>query len=337
MTTTHDSIWTWLSTGQWVSGATRLAVAVGVVAGAALLARVVVRILRRLRDRSHIGRPLIYIVEKLAGYALVLVGAFIGLSTLGINLTSLAVFAGAVGVGVGLGLQGVVREFVSGLVTIFDPFINVGDFIELENGIRGEVTEVGPRATRIRTNDGLNVILPNSRLIETQVVNWTLKGGTRRIHVPFSVAYGVDKSRVRDVVLEAARGVPFTLTDTESRKTQVWLIGFGESALNFELVVWPTVDAVRRPAAMHAAYTWAIEDALRGAGIEIPFKQLDLRVRSFFGREDIAALDALGLQRNETEPPETSTVGPSSSNDAAEALLADAEEDARAKAATDRP
>ena len=206
MTTTHDSIWTWLSTGQWVSGATRLAVAVGVVAGAAVLARVVVRILRRLRDRSHIGRPLIYIVEKLAGYALVLVGAFIGLSTLVINLTSLAVFAGVVGVGVGLGLQGVVREFVSGLVTIFDPFINVGDFIELENGIRGEVTEVGPRATRIRTNDGLNVILPNSRLIETQVVNWTLKGGTRRIHVPFSVAYGVDKSRVRDVVLEAARG-----------------------------------------------------------------------------------------------------------------------------------
>lgn len=335
MTHTYDALWTWLRTGAWIEGATRLLLALGIVVAAAIVARLVVRLLRRLGDRSRFGRPLIYIVEKLAGYALVIIGVFIGLSTLGINLTSLAVFAGAVGVGVGLGLQGVVREFVSGLVTIFDPFVNVGDFIELESGIRGEVTEVGPRATRIKTNDGLNVILPNSKLIETQVVNWTLKDGTRRIHVPFSVAYGVDKVRVRDVVLEAAKAVAFTLPDTDSRKTQVWLIGFGDSSLNFELVVWPTVEAVRRPSAMHAAYTWAIEDALRGAGIEIPFPQLDLRIRSLFGREDDAGLQALGLQRGEPHVPTTPAPGHPSPNDAADALIADAEEAARLKTAAE--
>ena len=273
---------------------------------------------------------MIYIVERLAGYAIILAGLFVGLSTLGVNLTSLTVFAGAVGVGVGLGLQGVVREFVSGLVVIFDPLVQVGDFIELENGARGEVVEVGPRATRIRTNDGLNVVIPNSKLIEGQVLNWTLKGGTRRIHVPFTVAYGADKAMVRDVVLRAAHDVPFTLADSEGRKTQVWMTGFGDSALKFELVVWPTIDAVRRPAAMHAAHTWAIDDALRSANIEVPFPQMDLRVRSLFGREGEPALESLGLDvkpSSPATPPANPTI-----NDAAEALIDEAEREARARA-----
>ena len=111
-------------------------------------------------------------------------------------------FAGAIGVGVGIGLQGVVKEFVSGLVLIFDRQANVGDFIELEGGHRGLIVEVGPRATRLRTNDNVDVIVPNSKLIENPVINWTLKGDTRRIHVPFGVAYGSDKECVRRVVLE---------------------------------------------------------------------------------------------------------------------------------------
>lgn len=322
----------WFAEGRWLAPLGRLALAaliIGVSFGAARLVSIAIR---RLRTRSKASAPLVYIVEKLSGYALVLAGLFVGLSTLGIDLTSLAVFAGAVGVGVGLGLQGVVREFVSGLVVIFDPLVQVGDFVELENGIRGEIMEVGPRATRLRTNDGLNVVLPNSKLIENQLVNWTFKGETRRIHVPFSVAYGADKVQVRDVVLAAVRSVPFTLPETEARKSQVWMTGFGASALNFELVVWPSFDAVKRPSAMHAAYTWAIEDALRAARIEIPFPQVDLRVRSLFGQESDAALDALGLART---PPESTQPAPPtpSQNDAAEALARDLEEDAKARAA----
>lgn len=291
------------------------------VIAAVVLARLVRKALERLRGRAGINVGSVYIVEKLVSYGLILAGVFAALTTLGLNLTSFAVFAGAIGVGVGLGLQGVVREFVSGLVIIFDRHTNVGDFIELEGDARGLIREIGPRATRIRNNDGVDIILPNSKLIENRVINWTLKGETRRIHVPFSVGYGCDKSVVREAVLAAARAVPFTLPDTETRRNQVWLTGFGDSAMNFELVVWPTLDAVKRPAAMQAAYLWAIDDALRTAEVEIPFPQLDLRLRNLFGHEGEEALSVLGLKG---QPHLAATPG-GSPNDAAETLQTEAE------------
>ena len=305
--------------------------AVLTVAVAMLIARVVARLLRRLRGRAKHAGTALYIVEKLLTYGIVLAGFFAGLSTLGLNLTTFAVFAGAIGVGVGLGLQGVVREFVSGLVIIFDRQANVGDFIELESGHRGLVVEVGPRATRIRTNDNVDVIVPNSKLIENPVINWTLKGDTRRIHIPFGVAYGSDKECVRRVVLEAAHSVPFTLPDTEGRKTQVWLTGFGDSSLDFELVVWPTLDAVKRPAAMQAAYNWAIEDALSKAGIEIPFQQMDVRVRDVFGRQGDEALRALKLEPPAHDAPSPAPHTADVPNDAAESLVADARREAEGR------
>ena len=253
-------------------------------------------VLTRIRKRAKSGRTPLYLVQKLITYGLTSFGLFVGLSTLGINLSSLAVFAGAIGVGVGLGLQGIVKEFVSGLVLILDNELHVGDFIELEVGkTRGEVVEIGARATHIRTNDNVDVLVPNSKLIDGTIINWTQRGHTRRIHVPFTVAYGVDKGKVRDAVLAAARAVPFTLPDTETQRTQVWMTGFGDSALTFELVVWPKLDAVKRPASMNAAYTWAIEDALRTADIEMPFPQMDVRLRSLFGHEGEDAAKALGL------------------------------------------
>jgi len=287
----------------------------GVIAGLAvaaaflLAARIFAAVIRRMRARSSKGRDALYIVEKLSIYGLTIIGVVAGLSTVGLNLSSLAIFAGAVGVGVGLGLQGIVKEFVSGLVLIFDRVLNVGDYVELENGKRGLVQEIGPRAVRVRTNDNVELVLPNSSFIEGPVINWTLHNRTRRIHIPFSVAYGSDRQKVRDVVLEAARSVPFTTAETEAHRSQVWLVGFGDSGLNFELLVWPTVDAVKRPAAMHAAYTWAIADALEGAGIEVPFPQMDVRVRSLFGHEGAAALSALRLdtpaERDAARPAET--------------------------------
>lgn len=270
-----------------------------IVVLAALISRLASRAIRRFRDRrSSRTAAALYLLEKLAGYGILIVGVVMGLSAAGLNLSSLAVFAGAIGIGVGLGLQGVVKEFVSGLFLIFDRMVSVGDYVELEDGARGMIVEIGPRAARIRTNDNINVLVPNSHLIEKPVTNWTLKGDTRRIHIPFAVAYGADRSAVRDVVLQAARDIPFTLPETETRKCQVWLVGFGESGLDFELLVWPTQEAVKRPAAMHAAYTWAIADALEAAGIEIPFPQTDLRLRSIFGREGDDALKALGLLKS---------------------------------------
>jgi small-conductance mechanosensitive channel len=274
--------------------------------------------IKRVRRRSTRNGAALYLVEKAATYGLTFFGIIAGLSTLGLNLASVAVFAGGLGIGIGLGLQGVVKEFFSGIVLIFDRSLNVGDYIELETGMRGVVHEIGTRATRIRNNDNIDILIPNSHLIENAVTNWTLKSDTRRIHIPFSVAYGVDKEKVRDAVLEAARSVSFTLPETETRKAQVWLTGFGDSSLNFELLVWPTLEAVKRPRAMEAAYTWAIDDALRKAGIEIPFPQRDIRIRSLFGHEDDDALIAARLERPRASEPEAPAV--SSTNDAAEDL-----------------
>lgn len=286
----------------------------------------VTRSLRRLRERADRSRQAVYLLERLAGYAIIVVGIMSALSAAGLNLSSLTVFAGALGIGVGLGLQGVVKEFVSGLFLIFDRMVSVGDYIEIEDiGIRGAIMEIGPRAARVRTNDNVNVLVPNSRFIEQPVTNWTMKGDTRRIHVPFSVAYGSDKGRVRDAVLAAARASPFTLPETEARKSQVWLVAFGDKGLSFELLVWPTREAVKRPAAMHAAYTWLIADALEAAGVEVPVPQTDLRLRTAFGLEGDEALKRLGYGVGAPPRPTRPQRTAQTANDAADDVMADDE------------
>ncbi|MET0293959.1 MAG: mechanosensitive ion channel domain-containing protein, partial [Phenylobacterium sp.] len=167
-----------------------------VIVGGFIAARLAGIFFRRMRGSLRSGQAALYIGEKLVTYGLVIVGVVAGLSTIGLNLSSLAVFAGAIGVGLGLGLQGIVKEFVSGLVLIFDRVMNVGDYVELEDGRRGLVQEIGPRAVRIRTNDNIDILMPNSRFIVGPVVNWTLQGEGRRIHIPFSVAYGSDREQV---------------------------------------------------------------------------------------------------------------------------------------------
>jgi len=286
----------------------------------------VTRSLRRVRERSDRSRQAIYLLERLAGYGIIAVGVMSALSAAGLNLSSLTVFAGALGIGVGLGLQGVVKEFVSGLFLIFDRMVSVGDYIEIEDiGIRGAIMEIGPRATRVRTNDNVNVLVPNSRFIEQPVTNWTMKGDTRRIHVPFTVAYGSDRGQVRDAVLAAARASPFTLPETEARKSQVWLVAFGDRGLSFELVVWPTRDAVKRPAAMHAAYTWLIADALDAAGVEVPVPQTDLRLRTAFGLDGEEALKRLGYGVGASPRPTGPQSPARTANDAADDVMANDE------------
>lgn len=292
---------------------------------AIVAARLLALALGRARAKVTRGGAALYIVEKLTTYGLIVFGIIAGVSTLGVDLSSLAVFGGALGVGVGLGLQGIVKEFVSGIVLIFDEELRVGDYIELESGQRGVVHEIGARATRIRNNDSVDILIPNSQLIQGTVTNWTLRGHTRRIRIPFRAAYSVDKEKVRDAVLEAAKAVPFTLPDSATYRTQVWLVSFGESALNYELVVWPRLEAVKRPNAIQAAYTWAIDDALRNAGIEVPNPQRDLHVRSIFGEEADDARRTLKLES--AGAPTRGRRRKASTNDAIEDTLAPGHDD----------
>lgn len=328
-----DTVQGWLALVPWGGIGLRIVAAIAIVAAAYLVVRLMRNVLDRLRSRAKAGAPLIYIFEQVAGYALLVVGLLAGLATLGLNLSSFAVFAGATGVGVGLGLQSVVKEFVAGLVLIFDPSMQVGDFVELESGLRGEIVEIGARASRLRTNDNVYVVIPNSKLMQSEVVNWTYNDESRRIHVPFSVAEQADKAQVRDVVLAAARALPFTSPDFEHRKTQVWLTSFSGDGLDFELIVWPSLESSRHPSSMHAAYTWAIHEALLAAGIDNASPQLDLRLRSFFGRDGDQALHTLNLDATPLPRDPRLDRAP---NDAAVAVFDDAARDSRARAAEPR-
>ncbi|AZS20317.1 MULTISPECIES: mechanosensitive ion channel family protein [unclassified Caulobacter] len=294
-----------------------LAAGLLIVAAALFAARLTSAGLRRLRERAGGNAASLYVVEKVASYSLVVIGVLAGLSTMGVNLTSLTVFAGALGVGVGLGLQGIIKDFASGVSLVFERLVAVGDFVELPNGGRGVVHEIGPRATRIRTNDSTDIIVPNSVLVNDQVINWTLRGTNRRLRVPFVTAFGTDKEKVREAVLKAAKAAPFTSPDDATRRAQVWLVGYGESSLKFELVVWPTLEAVRRPAAIFAAYTWLIDDALREAGIEIPYPQRDIRLRGLFGEEGEEAMASLRLEPAARRRKASKAARIGSSNDAA--------------------
>ena len=164
------------------------------------------------------------------------------------NLSNFALVGGALGIGIGFGMQNVVGNFVSGVILLIERSLKVGDFVELASGVRSTVTEIAVRYTRVTTNSDVDsVIVPNSEFTNARVTNWTLDNRYRRINVAFNVAYGTDKNLVRDAALEAASSVPLTITD-ESRHTDVWFTKFGDNALEFQLVVWIGPDAVNRRA-----------------------------------------------------------------------------------------
>jgi len=211
---------------------------------------------------------------------IVMIGAavVISLRLIGVDLTALAVFTGALGVGIGFGLQSIFQNFVAGIIIIFERTLKVGDFIDIDGEVRGEVKEINIRSTLIRTNDNIDMLVPNSEFVNNRVINWTLREAKRRLHVPVGVAYGSDKDLVKKAILEAADQVEFTLKGVKSRQPDVWLVNFGDSSLDFELIVWLTDEATKKPARVHAAYCWAIDTALAKYGITIPFPQRDLHI-----------------------------------------------------------
>jgi small-conductance mechanosensitive channel len=244
--------------------------------------RSMLRKVDRRQGEAYTGS--LFMIRRVLHYAIVIIGFMIGLSSIGIDVSKFALIATALSIGIGFGLQNIINNFVSGIILLFEKSIKIGDFVELESGSRGLVREMRVRSTVITTNDNVDIVVPNSEFVSGRVVNWTMSEAHRRIHVPFGVAYGTDKELVRRVILEAARHVPYTLKNP-TRQPQVWLVGFGDSALNFELVVWLTSEAVKRPAAVHAHYCWEIETALSKHSIEIPFPQRDLHIRTAPGLE----------------------------------------------------
>ncbi|MGA8211824.1 MAG: mechanosensitive ion channel domain-containing protein, partial [Nocardioidaceae bacterium] len=259
--------------------------------------------------RGNENRASLYTLSRIAQYTTIVLGSLLAVSLLGVPISRLAVFAGALGVGIGFGLQTVFSNFVSGLILLFDKSLKVGDFVELESGVHGEVRDIKIRATTIVTNDNIDILVPNSEFVGGRVVNWTHREVSRRLRVPFGVAYGTDKDLVKRAALEAAAQVPFTLALDGVRRPQVWLSEFGESALEFELVTWLTAEATKKPGAVKAAYNWALHTELQRYGIEIPFPQRDVNLRTLFGLDGTDALAALRLEPARDKTPRPSAGG----------------------------
>jgi potassium-dependent mechanosensitive channel len=234
----------------------------------------------RLSRSQNLTPSVKSLINQAVKIGLFFAAVMIVMNIVGIDLTALAVFSGALGVGIGFGLQAIFSNLVSGIIMLLEGSIKVGDFVELESGLNGEVREINTRATLVTTNDNIDILVPNSEFINNRVTNWTLRDSFRRLRIPFGVAYGTDKELVVKAALEAADATPHMLTGKYAKPPQVWLKNFGESSLDFELVVWLKPEAVKRPNSVLADYNWQLETALTKYGIEIPFPQRDLHIRS---------------------------------------------------------
>jgi small-conductance mechanosensitive channel len=184
------------------------------------------------------------------------------------------VLTGAIGVGLGFGLQNVVNNFVSGLILLFERPIHLGDTVEI-GGLVGTVRRIGARSSTILTFQGAEVIVPNSNLLSNQVINWTLSSQWRRVDVPVRVAYGTDPEHVLKLLVDAAESNPRVLRE---RPPTAYFLGFGDSGMNFELRFWSAYQDTWLQ--LQSDVVIAVAKTLQTAGIEIPFPQQDLHVRS---------------------------------------------------------
>lgn len=190
---------------------------------------VMIRVLRR----THLSVSMQFALARIVGYVVITIGLYISLKLVGIDLSSLAIIAGAVGVGIGFGLQNIVSNFVSGIIILAERPIAIGDRVEV-NGITGQVLHIRLRSTVIVTNDNISVIVPNSNFISNPVVNWSYGDLKVRINLPVGVAYGTDPEKVRQLLTEVGLAHRAVLREPPP---SVFFIGFGESSLDFELGV----------------------------------------------------------------------------------------------------
>lgn len=259
----------------------------GLLAAGIVTNRLYGAVVQKMGKKRRWSERTIHLVDALGKYPFIIIVGLIILSVAGVNTRSLALIAGALSVGIGFGMQTIVNNLVSGIILLFDKSIRPGDFISLGGGtgasdFRGNVVQMNIRATVLRTNDNINVIIPNADLMASQVVNWTYSDERIRFRVPFSVAYGTDIDRVKTLIKEAMLALPVVLPYP---KPQVWMAEHGESSLSFLAAIWVEGQNARQPARTSDSVLTAIYTTLESNGIEIPFPQMDLRFRQQDGEQ----------------------------------------------------
>jgi small-conductance mechanosensitive channel len=230
---------------------------------------------KRLLQRTKLDASLQYAIARITGYLLILLGFYVALTAVGLDLSSLAVVAGAVGIGIGLGLQNIIHNFVSGVIILAERPIAMGDRVEV-GGVAGTVSRIRLRSTEILTNDNISIIVPNSNFISNPVTNWSHGDPRVQIRLPVGVAYGSDVEKLKSALLEVAAENANVL---KTPPPTVYFVNFGDSSLQFELGVW-TEAMTHAPRRFRSELNFAIERKLRENKIEMPFPQLDVHFKS---------------------------------------------------------
>lgn len=264
------------------------------------------------------------VITVLTQYVLTFLGFIILLQIWGLDVGSLTILASILGVGIGFGVQNIANNFISGIIITFERPIQIGDFVKVGD-LLGTVERIGARSTEICTLDQVTIIVPNSRFLENEVINWSHGNPISRLKIPIGVAYGSDIQTVQTALLEAVKNHPEVLLQPPP---QVWFQGFGESSLDFDLLVW--TGEPKKQAKVKSDLNYQIEACLHRYHIEIPFPQRDLHLRSPQLEDIIHRLyqDKHTASAQSVEPTNVAASTPNSRADCSDSLLG-ATEDSR--------
>jgi small-conductance mechanosensitive channel len=269
-----------------------------IFAVALLLSRTLSRILqKRIAKRAFLDPGIHYTIGRLTQYIVISLGVLLALSFgIGVNLTSIAVLFTALSVGIGFGLQYLAADIASGFILLFERPVRVGDRISIGKE-EGDVQSINLRTTVMTTNDRVSVIVPNSKLVREQLINWSYGDPRARMSIHVGVAYGTDVSLVTGTLLKATEEVDNVLRDPPPK---VQFLKFGDWSMDFRVLVW--TNRPRLHAQIRSDINYRIERLFREAGIEIPFPQTELRVREGSVRIDAPGSLRLDDETLENEP-----------------------------------
>ena len=233
-----------------------------------------------IRAQETMRPPTRELAAKAFELAVIVAFGLILLNVMGLNLSALAIFGGAVGVGLGFGLQKIASNFISGIILLLEGQATVGDFVELDGGESGTIVRMGARATILETFDGKWIVVPNEDFIISRIINWSDAGSGNRYAVDFSVSYDTDINKVPELISAAVSTHPGVLQEPEP--PDVELAGFGDSGVDFSVEFWVEgVDDGKNKYSSEVRFL--IWNALKDAGIEIPFPQREIRYREGHG------------------------------------------------------
>ncbi|WP_421898495.1 mechanosensitive ion channel family protein [Marinoscillum sp.] len=240
------------------------------------LARYVKKVLvEKILTRTQLDTGVRASVGTVTKFAIILIGTVVIIQSAGIDLTALTLIAGALGVGIGFGLQNITDNFISGVIILFEKPIKVGDRIEVGD-VQGNVISISFRATQVLTNDNISVIVPNSEFISSRVINWSHNDRNIRFKIPVGVSYKEDPEKIKGILLDVANANPHVLKLPE---TTVLFDAYGDSSLNFYLAVW-TATHTDRPRVLKSELYFEIFKRFKEENIEIPFPQRDIHIKT---------------------------------------------------------